>query len=185
MFTMQPIRLLRETLEAFGSEGHYLFLTGDFYPLFPAMRADALRVLLGRAVRTRLLTRMCGGVYLYPRAVYTRGYELYHAAARLREESFCYVSLESALSEAGLISQMPIGCITLMTGGRSGLIDCGRWGRIEFVHTKKRFESLSGRLVYDPRYRLWRAGIELALEDMRRTRRSMDLVDTEGQDEST
>jgi len=124
------------------------------------------------------------GVYLYPQAAYKKGYELYHAAARLRKESFCYLSLESALSEAGLISQLPMGGITLMTGRRSGIIDCGRWGRIEFVHTKKSFASLSDRLIYDHRYFLWRANTSLAIEDMRRTRRPMDLVNTEYDNES-
>jgi hypothetical protein len=174
---MQPIRKLRETLETLADAEHYLFSTSDFYPLFPNMIEEALRVLLGRAVKAGLLQRICRGIYIYPKAGHPKGFELYHAASRLREDTFCYLSLESALSEAGVISQMPLGWITLMTGGRSGIIHCGKRGSIEFIHTKKPFDVLSPRLFYDPRYRLWRAPAALALEDMRATKRPLDLID--------
>jgi hypothetical protein len=42
--------------------------------------------------------------------------------------------LESALSNAGAISQMPINAITLMSSGRSNVIRCG-----EFVKEMQRF----------------------------------------------
>jgi hypothetical protein len=128
-------------------------------------------------VAAGLLLRFCRGIYLYPKAGYPKGLELYHAAARLREECFCYLSLESLLSEAGIISQIPLGWITLMTAGRSGIINCGSWGSIEFIHTKRSFEALSSRLFYDKQRRLWRAAPALALEDMRIAKRPMDLID--------
>jgi hypothetical protein len=129
--------------------------------------------------KSGLLTRVCRGVYLYPKAGYSKGFVLPHTAARLREGSFCYLSLESVLSEAGIISQIPLGWITLMTGGRSGIIDCGKWGAIEFIHTKKTPENLSAELVYDERYRLWRASAALALRDMKAAKRATDLIDWE------
>jgi hypothetical protein len=85
--------------------------------------------------------------------------------------------MESSLSEAGIISQIPLGWITLMTAGRSGIINCGNWGSIEFIHTKRSFETLAPRLFYDKQRRLWRATAALALEDMRITKRPMDLID--------
>ncbi|AEF81160.1 type IV toxin-antitoxin system AbiEi family antitoxin [Leadbettera azotonutricia] len=174
---MQAIQKLRKTLETLADGEHYLFSVSDFYPLFPGMSEEALRVLLGRAVKAELLQRICRGMYVYPKAGHPRGFELYHAASRLREDTFCYLSLESVLSEAGIISQIPLGWITLMTGGRSGIIHCGKQGSIEFIHTKKSFDGVSSRLFYDPRYRLWRASADLALEDMRAAKRSLDLVD--------
>jgi hypothetical protein len=116
-------------------------------------------------------------VYLYPKVPYQKGYELYHVAARLRADSLCYLSLESALSEAGVISQIPLAWITLMTNGRSGIIDCGKWGHIEFIHTKKSPANLGQCLSYDYRYRLWQASISLAMRDIRVARRSLDLID--------
>lgn len=64
-----------------------------------------------------------------------------------------------------------------MSSGRSYTVDCGEFGSIEFIHTKKKPADIADRLVYDTRYKLWRAEIDLALEDMRSTGRSLDLID--------
>jgi len=102
---------------------------------------------------------------------------LFHAAARLRADAFSYISLETALSDAGVISQIPINWISLMSSGRSNTIRCGNWGTIEFVHTAKTPDAVASRLHYDSRCHLWRASVDLALQDMRATRRNMDLID--------
>ena len=104
---------------------------------------------------------------------------MFHAAARLRAGEFNYISLETVLSDAGVISQMPMNWITLMTSGRSHVVNCGDYGHIEFVHTAQLPESVAGELTYDPERRLWRASVCQALRDMRATRRSMDLVQEE------
>jgi hypothetical protein len=75
-----------------------------------------------------------------------------------------------------LISQIPLGWITVMTGGRSGIIPCGIWGSIEYIHTKRRFEDSEPFLTYDSRCHLWRASARLALRDMRAAKRPMDLI---------
>jgi predicted transcriptional regulator of viral defense system len=174
---MRPMKILRDILESLANPEHYLFTVSDFLSLFPDMTTEGLRVLLGRAEKAGLLCRLCRGIYIYPKAGYRRGLELYHAAARLRETTFCYLSFESILSENGIISQIPLGWITLMTGGRSGTINCGKWGTIEFIHTKKKFDALSSSLIYDHTYRLWRAPVTVALQDMKTAKRSMELID--------
>lgn len=132
-----------------------------------------------RADKSGILKRECRSPYLYPRVDYPRGRILFHAAARLRADAFNYISLETALSDAGAISQVPIDCITLMSSGRSNLIRCGEFGRIEFVHTCRRSDSVADELTYDSDCRTWRASVALALRDMRATRRSMELTDRE------
>lgn len=107
-----------------------------------------------------------------------------HVAARLRAGQFNYLSLETVLSEAGVISQIPLSRITLMSSGRSNVISCGKHGDIEFVHTNKKASKLAADLVYDPRYQLWRASVALALQDMKDTRRDTGLVDWEAANES-
>jgi predicted transcriptional regulator of viral defense system len=164
---MQAINELRDNLEKLSTNECYLFSASDFYPLFPQKSRAALLVLLGRAVKNGILERVCKGYYIYPKVAYPRELLLYHLAGRLRADVFCYLSLESVLSENGLISQIPLGCVTLMTGGRSGVINCGKNGRIEFTHTKKSFADIGHLLTYDFRYRLWRAGTQLALMDWR------------------
>jgi len=177
------IRKLRDLLQQFASPETYLFGIRDFAPAFPELSYDALKMLLARAVADGLLTRICSGVYGYPLVRWPGGYVLYHVAARLRADTFCYLSLESALSDWGVISQIPLQWITVMTGGRSGKIVCPSYGTIEFIHTKKKPSALSPELVYDTRCRMWRANAKLALQDMKDTQRSLDLIDWEAIDE--
>jgi predicted transcriptional regulator of viral defense system len=156
---------------------HCLFTVSDLAGAVPDCRR--LPLLLSRAVKAGILRRVCKGIYLYPIRDYPRGNLLFHAAALLRASEFNYISLESALSDAGLISQLPINWITLMSSGRSHIVNCGAFGNIEFVHTARKADELAGELTYDSTCRLWRASTNLALRDMKLTRRSMDLVDKE------
>jgi len=162
---MQAIQELRTNLEKLASPEHYLFSVSDFSALFPKKSVSTLLVLLGRAVKNGTLERVCRGFYIYKKTVYPRDLILYHLAGRLRADVFCYLSLESVLSENGIISQIPINCVTLMTTGRSGVINCGKFGRIEFTHTKKNPVDIGHLISFDFRYRLWRASTELALLD--------------------
>ena len=168
---MQSIQKLINDLKKLADSEHYLFSISDFSVLFPQKSQTALMVLLGRAVKNGCLERVCRGYYVYPKSSYPKDLLLFRLAARLRSDYFCYLSLESVLSEDGIISQIPLGCITLMTSGRSGVINCGRFGRIEFTHTKKSPASLGHLLTYDFRYGLWRASAQLALYDLRMTGR--------------
>ena len=95
----------------------------------------------------------------------------------LLPEHFNYISLETALSNENIISQIPFNRITLMSSGRKSIIDCGTLGSIEFVHTKKKPNSLAGRLIYDDSCRLWRANRELALEDIKAVGRNLNLIE--------
>ena len=56
---------------------------------------------------------------------------------------------------------------------------CGRFGMIEFIHTRKSPKTLAGALVYDSRCRLWRPTVAQAMIDMRDARRSMELINQE------
>jgi hypothetical protein len=78
-----------------------------------------------------------------------------------------------------VISQVPMNWISIMTSGRSHVVDCGNDGHIEFVHTAQRPDDVSQELTYDPDRRLWRASVRQALRDMKATRRSLELVDEE------
>jgi len=171
---MQPLKKLAGLLGSLADKEHYLFTASDL----AAGMGDGrhLPVVLSRAVKAGLLKRVCKGVYLYPPAAETLEQVLFHAAARLRPDELNYISLETALSDAGLISQVPMNWITLMSSGRSHVVDCGEFGHMEFVHTTQAPGDLAGELTYDADRHLWRASVKLALRDMRATRRSMDLV---------
>jgi hypothetical protein len=67
----------------------------------------------------------------------------------LRAAEFNYLSLETVLSDVGAISQVPMNWISLMTSGRSHVVDCGDYGHIEFVHTAQKPDEVSNELAYD------------------------------------
>lgn len=116
-------------------------------------------------------------VYLNPRADFPADLVLYHAASRLRAGHFNYLSLESVLSDAGVISLVPLNWVTVISSGRNYVYNCGRFGHVEFIHTSRKLETVAVQLEYDTRIRLWRASVGLALRDMKLTRRDLDLVD--------
>ncbi len=174
---MQPIKKLAKVLDSLADRDHCLFSPSDLAVTLGDYRQ--MPVLLSRAVNAGILKRVCRGVYLYPRIDYPGGHLLFHAAARLRAEEFNYISLETVLSDAGIISQVPINWISLMSSGRSHVVNCGDFGHIEFVHTAQRPENLTDELSYDAGRHLWKASVRQALRDMKATHRSMDLVDME------
>ena len=175
----QPLRQLSEVLLNQADKDHNLFAVDDLRAILPGKGRAAFRAMLSRAEKGGYLQRICRGLYRYPGVGVNDGLVLYHAAARLRADQFNYISLESALSDAGVISQIPLNWITLMSSGRSHIINCGDFGHIEFVHTKKHPSSITEQLTYDSQCRLWRASVPLALKDMKLTGRDLDLVDWE------
>ncbi|WP_299984022.1 type IV toxin-antitoxin system AbiEi family antitoxin domain-containing protein [Desulfobacula sp.] len=176
---MQAIRQLKHVISNLADDEHFLFSTGDLRGINPGQTKEAFKVLLSRAVKNGLLKRICRGLYLYPKVPFETGLVLHHAAARLRAHEFNYLSLESVLSDAGVISQIPMNWITLMSSGRSNIIDCGVFGHIEFIHTTNKPAALAGHLTYDFSGHLWRASVSQAIKDMKKTRRNTDLIDWE------
>lgn len=174
---MQPIKYLHQWLLQNANEQHYLFTSYHLRPLYPELSELAFKAVLNRAVRSKILVRVCRGLYLYEKAMLRDGLLLFHIAATLRANAFNYISLETVLSDAGVISQIPINRIFLMSSGRSNVISCGSFGTIEFVHTNRKPDQLVDQLIYDQDCGMWRANVALALRDMRMTRRSMDLID--------
>lgn len=174
---MQPMKSLEQWLSRNTSDKHYLFTMSDLRGLFNMLSDSAFKTLLSRAVNARLLTRVCRGIYLYEKALPNDGLLLYHVAALLRANEFNYISLETALSDAGVISQVPINWITIMSSGRSNTISCGDFGTIEFVHTNQKPGDLIDRLIYDHNCGMWRAKVKLAIRDMKAAHRNYDLID--------
>lgn len=180
---MQPIKQLTQFLRNTADPDHYLFALRDLESVIPGLSSAALKALAARAEKNGLLRRVCRGLYIYPAVQYPAGLVLFHAAARLRAHEFNYISLETVLSDAGVISQIPMNWVTLMSSGRSHIIDCGAFGHVEFIHTKKSADSVESQIHYDVRCRLWRASVSLALRDMVSTRRNTELINWEAANE--
>ena len=174
---MQPMKYLNIWLDENTINKNCLFTLQDFRSLFPNLNEAAFKTLLSRSVLSGILKRICRGVYCYKRSMVQNGFILFHTAALLRADSFNYISLETALSDAGVISQVPINYISIMSSGRSGIINCGEFGTIEFVHTNQTPSDIISNITYDYNCRLWRANIIQAIRDMKATHRNSDLID--------
>lgn len=174
---MRPLQQLDRVLRTLADREHCVFAPSDLAAAVP--RCGQVAVLLSRATKAGLLQRVCRGIYLYPVRDYPAEHLLFHAAARLRAGEFNYLSLETVLSDAGVISQVPMNWVSVMTSGRSHVVDCGNYGHVEFVHTAQRPDAVSPELTYDPERHLWRASVRQALRDMKATRRSLELVNEE------
>ena len=174
---MQPLRQLMSALRQLATPQACLFTPADLRPLLPDQTDAAFKTLLSRVVRDGLMTRICRGLYLYDPSLAAPSQLLMRAAIKLRPLEFNYLSLETVLSDAGVISQIPMNRIMVMSSGRSSLIRCGAWGTIEYVHTQQTASSLAGKLHYDTDHQCWRASVAQALKDMRSTHRKTDLID--------
>ncbi len=180
---MQPMKILTDWLQNNTSKEHYLFTPQDLRPLFPSLSNAAFRTLLSRTMKLGHLERICRGLYAYKKFMSLDGLLLFHAASYLRSNDFNYISLETALSDAGVISQIPMNWISIMSSGRSTKISCGKLGTIEFIHTTQKPTDIMNQLTYDMNCGLWRASVKLALRDMKKARRNCDLIDWEAANE--
>lgn len=174
---MQPMQFLKDWLDLNANQQHYLFTHQNLRQLFPEMSDGAFKTLLSRSVKTGCLTRLCRGIYTYKKVIPHNGLILFHIAALLRADHFNYISLETVLSDVGIISQIPINTISIMSSGRTNMISCGEYGIIEFVHTTNKPIDLVNELSYDSNTRMWRATVSQAMRDMKVTRRNKDLID--------
>ena len=168
---------LRDRLNAWDDRGRYVWTQRDLAMLFSGDSSKALEMSLRRFVGDGTLKRACRGVYVLPRAQSDAGHTVEHVAVALRRGHHSYVSLESALSEYGAISQVPLSVLTVVTTGRSGRIRTP-WGTIEFTHTKRpRSAVLAGTVEIGRPLRFARA--RTALADLRRVARNLHLIDRE------
>ena len=180
---MQPMfRLLRE-LRGLADCAGRVYALSDLRALLPGHLDGAFKSVVARLEKRGDLVRVCRGVYALPDCRLQGSDMLGCTAVCLRAGCFNYLSLETVLSDAGLISQVPLNRIILMSSGRSNVIACGAHGSIEFVHTRKTAAELAPELGYDCRYHLWRASVPLAIRDMGDTRRDTGLMKWEDADE--
>jgi hypothetical protein len=159
-------------------KGVYVLAKRDIVQMFPNEDEKALEKSLQRLVVDKLLLRVAKGIYLNPYASSRNSWAIEEVAKALRPDSFSYVSLESILSEYGVISQIPMSRITVMTTGARGVFETPL-GTIEFTHTKRSPESLIARTIHDKRRPLRIARKKAAVQDLYRVGRNTNMIDQE------
>lgn len=167
-----------KTLSEWAQAGRVVFTLGDLAKLFHEDRHKTLLAALRRLVHDGVLARASRGLYVYLLAGDGAPFLIEQIAVALRRGNYSYVSLESALSEYGAISQIPVDRLTVMTTGRKGVHDTP-WGTIEFTHTRRSPEDIldNTRDVGRP---LRMATPRAAWRDLKRVGRNTHLVDERG-----
>ncbi|WP_318375665.1 type IV toxin-antitoxin system AbiEi family antitoxin [Enterobacter sp.] len=155
-------------------QGRYVFTLADLNKIFAEDSPKTLQAGLNRLVKDGLLARPVRGIYVFNFAHSQDSYTIEHIARALRRGEYNYVSLESALSEYGIISQIPIDRLTVMTTGRKGTY-ATPFGTIEFTHTKRQQQDILAGVVQTNRP-LKIATPEYALRDLKRVGRNVHLV---------
>jgi hypothetical protein len=136
----------------------------------------ALKSSLKRLLDANILTRAAQGVYVYNRAS-KDSYILEHIVKTIRRGEYNYVSLESALSQYGVISQIPMDRLTVMTTGRAGEFKTP-WGVIELTHTERSVSDILNGTV-ETKSPIKFAKKDTALRDLRRVGRNTHLINSQ------
>jgi predicted transcriptional regulator of viral defense system len=157
------------------TKGRFVYTLDDLAKLFPEDGPRTLQEGVNRLVKAEILQRVGRGIYLYNYARSKDAHVIEHIAKAMRRGEYNYVSLESALSEFGAISQIPVDRLTVMTTGRKGEYRTP-YGTIEFTHTSRNLGELldSFKEVGRP---LRMAKLKAAWRDLKRVGRNVQLVD--------
>lgn len=178
MKKIDAIQILREL----DKKGKYVFTKHDMFKLFSNDNPRTLDETLRRLVKTNQIVRASRGIYVNIHAKSFDAYTIEHIAKALRRNEYNYVSLESILSEYGMISQIPINYLTVMTTGRKGTYKT-TYGTIEFTHTKRSTINILDHIQTVRERPLRIATKETALRDLKRVGRNLNLVNIEEMDE--
>lgn len=155
----------------------FVFTLNDVRNLFSGESNKTVKAALARYAQQGIIEHICRGVYLNLHAKSRDAYVLEHVVKALRRGHYNYVSLESLLSAAGVISQVPLGVLTVVTTGRSQTFHT-KYGTIEFTHTAQSVKDiLSGTYIVDENP-LRLASVDKALDDLKRAKRNTHLIDT-------
>jgi len=165
-----------QKLNQLGKKGRFVFNISELHKIFPEDKPKALQEGLARLVKSKILRSACRGVYVNEHAnSFDAAYVIEHIVRVLRKGEYNYVSLESALSEYGLISQIPIDRLTVMTTGRAGSYKTP-YGIIEFTHTKRSVNDILKHIITMPNRPLRIATEQAALRDLKRVGRNLHLL---------
>ena len=168
-------RDLNEKLAQADLAGVWAFTLPSFSALMGGVDPAYLKLMMKRLSDQGVLIRAARGVYINPTAR-SRPADMRRGLLRfLRPREINYVSLESKLSEAGVISQIAT-VLTCMTTGSRGRFETS-WGTIEFTHTDREIEVGTDVVVQDDE--TLEATIRTAVRDLRRVGRNLDLIDEE------
>jgi hypothetical protein len=159
--------------------GVFVLTKKDIGKLFPLEDEKSMEKSLQRMVKDGLLIKAARGIYINALvASRHKSWMLENIAKALRPGKLSYVSLESMLSEHGVISQIPLSRLTVMTTGAGG-IHHTPYGTIEFTHTKRSIPEILDRTIFIKDRPLRIAKKQAAVSDLLRVGRNTFMIDYE------
>jgi len=164
-------------LSSWDKHGRHVYLKRDLGVIL-GEKGRLLDQTLHRLVRSDILERVAHGVYVFKYSRHVGADTIEHIARNLRRGDIVFESLESALSQYGVISQVPIDRITLMTTGRSGEYKTP-YGVIEFTHTKESVDQILPNIRQREGHPLPIATKHYAYRNLRSTKRNLTMIDEE------
>ena len=167
-----------KTLRRCGNIGVYT--SADFAYMLGRPRDKALQNIVSRLSRQGVIARIARDLYYDPVDPPSCTYLLERIAVRIHRWHCIYTSLEYELSRAGIISQVMMQWITVMTTGRSGVFTTP-FGTIEFTHTERDVNQIADQLYWDTEAGIFRARPERALADLRRVGRNLHMIDDQAE----
>lgn len=168
-------QLLEVTINARKNGHSGLFTNHDLSLMMSSSNDSTFRGLLVKACRKRILKRITKAIYINPLAEPNPRTAIYRIACILRWESCNYISLESQLSHSGIISQVLLDHLTVITTGRKGLFKT-EYGTVEFTHTSCRVKDIADSLYFDEEIGMLRASPEKALADLKHVGRNLNML---------
>lgn len=170
-----------QCLSSFDARGHYVYARADLAKVFHEDSPRTFQAGLDRLVSKKILLRVARRIYVYALSRNIGGDTLEQIARTIRRGEYNYISLESALSEYGIISQILMDRLTVMTTGRKGEYKTP-FGVIEFTHTARAVSGIIDdiRAVGRP---LRMASPAAACRDLKRVGRNTHLIQEERIDE--
>jgi hypothetical protein len=171
---MNRSELSRKLLEA-DRKSIWAFTPATFGALVGEMKPNYRKLMMKRLADQGVLIRAARGTYVNPQARSLPA-DIRRGLIRfLRPREISYVSLESKLSEAAVISQISTA-LTCMTTGSPGVFETP-WGIIEFTHTDRDIDPEKD--VYRRDDGTLEATVDRAARDLRRVGRNVDLINAE------
>jgi len=169
-------------LDKFSRKKIYLFSKHDLGVMF-SEGGDTLASTIKRLLKEKFLFKVANGLYASKAALNSEGKLLYRIAAYLRPGDINYLSNESVLSNLSIISQQMFDRITVMTTGRSGVFKTP-FGTVEFTHTKRNPIEILNATSKPPDMPIRMANKHVALRDLKRIGRNLNMVDMEEYNEA-
>lgn len=161
-----------------------LFSYTQLKVLFADENEQTLYSALRRHTKNGVIKHVCTGIWLNPLGKYATAHtRLEELAILLRPVHYNYVSMETVLSQASIISQQMFGYLTVMSTGKSKMYKT-EFGTLEFTQTKRNWIEVSRHPIPNGHRLPW-ADIQTAYRDLKRMGRNINMIDKDAFEESS